>query len=185
MHMFNLVTLLSLQLSLTSALSIPGEKMKRSIVSDVVLYAYGQGATDWPLSYGLNDSKLYITSSPEDTAANLAPVKWSLSSITDENWMANATLANGTSLGSLYIMHSDAFNSVGVSPVATISKMNGTVTGFGLFATQLVYNDNSNLESQFWAQSTSTDGIYALMWNADGGMQDNSFPVLLKYGTAT
>lgn len=57
MQMFNLVTLLSLQLSLTSALSIPGEKMKRSIVSDVVLYAYGQGATDWPLSYGLNDSE--------------------------------------------------------------------------------------------------------------------------------
>lgn len=100
--------------------------------------------------------------------------------------MANATLVtNGTDLGSLYIMHDDAFNSVGVSQVATISKMNGTVTGFGLFGTQLVYNDNSNLESQFWAQPTDTDGIYSLMWNADGGMQDGTFPVLLKYGSST
>ena len=108
------------------------------------------------------------------------------SAITDENWMANATLANGTTdIGSLYIMHADPFNSVGVSPMATISEMNGTVTGFGLFATQLVYNDNSNLESQFWAQSTSTDGIYSLRWNAEGLMHDDSFPVLLKYGTAT
>lgn len=63
--------------------------------------------------------------------------------------MANATLANGTDIGSLYIMHQDPFNSVGVSLVATINEMNGTVTGFGLFATKLVYNDNSNLESQF------------------------------------
>ncbi|KAL2272219.1 hypothetical protein FJTKL_07200 [Diaporthe vaccinii] len=172
-------------MSLSSALTIPSGNVKRSIVSDVVLYAYGQGAADWPISYGLNDSKLYVTANPENTAANLAPVKWSLSAITDENWMANATLANGTDIGSLYIMHQDPFNSVGVSEVATISQMNGTVTGFGLFATQLVYNDNSNLESQFWAQSTSTDGIYSLKWNADGGMQDNSFPVLLKYGTAT
>lgn len=97
MQPFNLVTLLSLQMSLTSALTIPNGNVKRSIVSDVVLYAYGQGAADWPISYGLNDSeriphaatflrhaktlslgKLYVTASPENTSANLAPVKWSL-----------------------------------------------------------------------------------------------------------
>lgn len=54
---FNIVTLLSLQMSLASALSIPSGTVKRSIVSDVVLYAYGQGAADWPISYGLNDSE--------------------------------------------------------------------------------------------------------------------------------
>lgn len=55
---FNLVTLLTLQMSLASALTIPSENVKRSIVSDVVLYAYGQGAADWPISYGLNDSEI-------------------------------------------------------------------------------------------------------------------------------
>lgn len=57
MQLFNLVTLLSLQMSLTSALTISSGNVKRSIVSDVVLYAYGQGATDWPISFGLNDSE--------------------------------------------------------------------------------------------------------------------------------
>lgn len=56
---FNLVTLLSLQMSLTSALTIPSGNVKRSIVSDVVLYAYGQGAADWPISYGLSDSERF------------------------------------------------------------------------------------------------------------------------------
>lgn len=63
---------------------------------------------------------------------------------------------------------------------ATASADSDTVTGFGLFATQLVYNNDSNLESQFWAQATATDGIYALMWNTVGDLQDDSFPVTVK-----
>lgn len=58
MQTFGLATLLTLQLGLTSALSIPSGNLKRSIVTDVMLYGYGQGATDWPISYGLNDSKM-------------------------------------------------------------------------------------------------------------------------------
>lgn len=56
----NLVTLLTLQVSLASALIIPSENVKRSIASDVVLYAYGQGAADWPISCGLNDSEMVL-----------------------------------------------------------------------------------------------------------------------------
>lgn len=100
-------------------------------------------------------------------------------SITSENWVANGTLSNGTSAGSLYLTPG-GFQAVGVRQEATASSFNETVTGFGLFATQLVYNNDSNLESQFWAQATVTDGIYALMWNAGGDLQDNSFPVTVK-----
>lgn len=76
-------------------------------------------------------------------------------------------------------MHED-FDAVGVAEFAATSEINGTVSGFALFATQLVYNNNFELELQFWAQSTDTDGIYALMWNSDGDLQDDSFPVTLK-----
>lgn len=100
-------------------------------------------------------------------------------SITSENWIANGTLSNGTSVGSLYLTPG-GFQAVGVREEATASSFNETVTGFGLFATQLVYNNDSTLESQFWAQATVTDGIYALMWNMDGDLQDNSFPVTVK-----
>lgn len=79
----------------------------------------------------------------------------------------------------MYIMNED-FNAVGVSPIANIAYRNGSVSGFAMFASQLVYNNNSTLESQFWAQSTDTDDVYALMWNTEGELQNNSFPVTLK-----
>lgn len=103
----------------------------------------------------------------------------SSASITGEDWIANATFANGTEAGSMYIMNED-FNTVGVSPIADIAYRNGSVSGFAMFALQLVYNNNSTLESQFWAQSTDTDGVYSLMWNTEGELQNNSFPVILK-----
>lgn len=79
----------------------------------------------------------------------------------------------------MYIMQQD-FDAVGVSPIANIANVNGSVSGFAMFASQLVYNNNSTLESQFWAQSTDTDDVYALMWNTEGELQNNSFPVTIK-----
>lgn len=72
------------------------------------------------------------------------------------------------------------FDAVGVSTIAHAGSINGSVSGFAMFASQLVYNDNSTLESQFWAQSTSTADVYALMWNTEGELQNNSFPVTIK-----
>lgn len=63
---------------------------------------------------------------------------------------------------------------------AGVLEVNGTNTGFGLFATQLAYNNNSYLEAQFWARATTTEGVYALMWNTVGDLEDDSFPVTVK-----
>lgn len=99
--------------------------------------------------------------------------------ITSESWVANGTLTNGTSAGSLYLTPG-GFQAVGVREGAAANSSNEYLTGFGLFGTQVVYNNNSNLESQFWAQSTATDGIFALMWNTVGDLEDRSFPVTIK-----
>ncbi|EOD50573.1 Glycoside hydrolase family 12 [Neofusicoccum parvum] len=123
---------------------------------------------------------LYITQTPDDSENNIAPVTWDLPSITGENWVVNATFANGTGAGSLYIRPEED-NAVGVLPMASISKINGTVTGFALFATQLVYNNNTQLEAQFWAEKTNTSGIYSLVWNSDGvSASGDSYPVVIK-----
>lgn len=34
--------------------------------------------------------------------------------------------------------------------------------------------------SQFWAQTTETDGLYKLKWNAAGVDQESSVPVAIK-----
>lgn len=79
----------------------------------------------------------------------------------------------------MYIMR-ESFNAVGMSPFADVDGLGGSAEGFALFATQLVYNNNSTLESQFWAQSTTTDGVYSLMWNPTATVETDSFPVVLK-----
>lgn len=105
---------------------------------------------------------------------------WDLPAITDENWIVNATLMNGTSAGSLYIKPEDN-NAVGVLPMTRVAYFNGTVSGFALFATQLVYNNNTELQAQFWARPTNTSGIYSLCWIIDEGeVENDSFPVVIK-----
>ncbi|KAJ4408883.1 hypothetical protein N0V82_009613 [Gnomoniopsis sp. IMI 355080] len=176
MQINGFVTLLSCQLALGSALSIPffNTKAVKRDQTDATLIAYGTNSSGWPISYNPSD-----TATANDTTAGLVPITWDIGSITSEEWQMNGTLSNGTSAGSLYILP-EAFNAVGVRDDAGVSEINGTTTGFGLFATQLVYNNDSSLESQFWAQSTATEGIYALMWNTAGKLQDDSFPVTVK-----
>ena len=106
-------------------------------------------------------------------------MSWNLASITDENWVANATYVNGTSAGSLFIRPENN-DRVGVLPITRISRFNGTVSGFALFASQLVYNNNTELQAQFWAQETDMNSTYALTWNSGEGMQNGSFPVVVK-----
>jgi hypothetical protein len=122
---------------------------------------------------------LYITENPTSHPANLIPVTWDLAAITDECWIANATFANGTRAGSMFI-ESQVGNAVGVLPITRIADYNGTVTGFGLFASQLVYNNNTELQAQFWAKPITAVDTYALMWNYDGDVEDGSFPVVVK-----
>ncbi|KAJ5771100.1 uncharacterized protein N7511_003151 [Penicillium nucicola] len=68
----------------------------------------------------------------------------------------------------------------GVLPFTRIAYVNGTVTGFALFASQLVYNNNTELEAQFWAKSTNITGVYGLIWTPDGDIPTGDFPVVVK-----
>jgi hypothetical protein len=91
----------------------------------------------------------------------------------------NATLnSTGASAGQFYIVD-NGFSSVGfLSSNSTVS--NATTTGFTLFGGQVVFQSATALEAQFWAQTTSEDGVWALMWNEPGTNQENSTPVVLK-----
>ncbi|EKG20458.1 Glycoside hydrolase family 12 [Macrophomina phaseolina MS6] len=175
-----LLFFLTVQAALSVALSIPGGLNKRKAETNATLLAYGLNSSAWPIAYGLSDGNLYITQNPDDYSANLAPVTWDLPSITGENWIVNATFANGTSAGSLYL-RPESSNAVGLLPMTYITRINGTVSGFALFATQLVYNNNTYLEAQFWAEPTKTSGVYSLVWNSDGmAAVAESYPVVIK-----
>lgn len=119
---------------------------------------------------------LYITENPDDSSANLTSVTWDVPFVSDENWIVNATFPNGTALGSLYIRPQQD-NAVGVLPTTQASDV---ITGFARFAWQLVYNNNTLLDSKFWAEPTDTDGIYALLWSSGEDLQDGSYDVVVE-----
>lgn len=99
----SLVTLLSCQLALGSALSIPSFETKavKRDQTDATLYAYGTNSSGWPVSFNPIDSKiclnmsyaipvsqtltaipflelLYIASNANDTTAGLTPITWDM-----------------------------------------------------------------------------------------------------------
>jgi hypothetical protein len=54
-------------------------------------------------------------------------------------------------------------------------------TGFSIFGTQVVYYDSdSQILSQFWAQTTDDESVWRVVWNSDGEAEDDSVPVVLK-----
>ncbi|CAI7589305.1 unnamed protein product [Penicillium palitans] len=177
MHVSNLFYYFLVQACWSYALASPSHHVKRSAETNATLYAYGVNASSWPIAYGLDDGLLYITENPDDSAANVTPLSWDLASITGECWIANATFVNGTAAGSLFIEQN---NTIGVLPYTRVAYINGTVSGFALFASQLVYNNNTQLEAQFWAKSTKTSGVYGLIWTPDGDTPTGDFPVVVK-----
>ncbi|KAJ5640191.1 uncharacterized protein N7484_008053 [Penicillium longicatenatum] len=63
---------------------------------------------------------------------------------------------------------------------AKAAYINGTVSGSALFASQLVYNNNTLLEAQFWARETDVDSVYGLTWTLDDSSPNGEFPVVVK-----
>ena len=103
-----------------------------------------------------------------------------MAAFTDECWIANATFVNGTRAGSMYIMDRADYT-VGIIPdVRRVNVKWCTVSGFALFATQLVFNNNTLLEAQFWAKSTIRTAIYGLTWKLDDDKPNGDCPVVVK-----
>lgn len=72
----------------------------------------------------------------EDPTATegMIPMLWDLASITGECWIANGSFVNGTKAGSMYIKPEQSY-AIGILPQTRIAFLNGTVSGFALFAT--------------------------------------------------
>ncbi len=103
----------------------------------------------------------------------------STSSGTTLNATSNST---GNSVGALYIVDSDAsFAAAGFITNNSTVPSGAVTSGFRLFGGQLVYLDsNGTMEAQFWATTTSSTGVWSLMWNSAGTSEDNSVPVAIK-----
>ncbi|KAF5492180.1 hypothetical protein CGCS363_v010442 [Colletotrichum siamense] len=168
-----------LQAGLTCAAAVASTIEKRKAETNATLVAYGTKSSSWPIAYGIDDGYLYITQTPDNSSANLEPMLWNLPSITGQNWKVNGTFVNGTSAGYLTITDSED-RAMGLTSEVPVVSVNQSTYGWALFATQLVYNNNSELQAQFWAKPTDTQDIYLLFWNEDQTVSEGSFPVVIK-----
>lgn len=157
---------------------------------NATLFAYGTNISGLALAYGNTDGEIpssinplcadsllglaYIISAP---TANFSSLTMDITNSGDVAW--NGTINNSTSVGSFYIIDSGFTQAGFVSSNATVA--NASTIGFSMFGGQVVYVDSSgNYLSQFWAQTTSTDGVWSLLWNTDGTSQTDSVPVTIK-----
>lgn len=141
---------------------------------NATLFAYGTNISGLALAYGNTDGLAYIISAP---TANFSSLTMDITNSGDVAW--NGTINNSTSVGSFYIIDSGFTQAGFVSSNATVA--NASTIGFSMFGGQVVYVDSSgNYLSQFWAQTTSTDGVWSLLWNTDGTSQTDSVPVTIK-----
>jgi hypothetical protein len=82
----------------------------------------------------------------------------------------------------LYIITtSGSFSQVGFLSTNDTASAGQTTSGFTFFGTSVAYAANdSDYQMKFWATSTNTTGVWKLMWNANGNLESNSVPVVLK-----
>lgn len=97
----------------------------------------------------------------------------------------NGTLADGTSVGQLYVDTADnLFNKVVVvDPSLNRSSVAGGSTGLTTYGKQLVYYNGTSIQSEFWAQqieSTNGSKVWALHWNSNNEFRSGAIPVVLK-----
>lgn len=200
--LFNLLAVLALS-TVSSAAWLP---QKRSSESGITLYAYGtagNGASIWYADgkYLLYSHLVYVltfaiglayfgggdagfdasvktnisfTLDPDDTT-----VAWTIqpNTTTNPNVSFNETL-------DLYIVPTDgSFVQAGFASENSSSLPTGAVTtGFAFFGTSVAYAaSESDYEMMFWANETTTNGVFALYWNAGSSSAPNSsFAVVVK-----
>ncbi|KAF8853077.1 hypothetical protein BDZ45DRAFT_729743 [Acephala macrosclerotiorum] len=172
--------------AVSSAASLPH---RRSSESGITLYAYGtsaNGAAIWyadGLAYfGGGDASfdatvktnVSFTLDPDDTT-----VAWTI----QPNATTNPTVSFNETLSLYIIPTNDSFVQAGFASSNSSSLPTGAVTtGFTLFGTSVAYAaSESDYEMMFWANATTTEGVFALYWNAgSSSAPDTSFAVVVK-----
>ncbi|KAH8895523.1 hypothetical protein GQ53DRAFT_792608 [Thozetella sp. PMI_491] len=172
-----LLTTFTCLLSLAGGIHSAALGKRDDTLEGVTIYAYGDNISGLPIYAGANGTA-YIA----DSTADLIPLSWNITGGGSAPW--NVT-ANETSdfadLSQFYIVTSDnAYEPAGFVPPNGTIPDGAEVLGFATYGTFVMFLSGSNYLSQFWAQTSDTDGVWTLKWNQDGSSQDDSVAVTLK-----
>ncbi|KAK0116913.1 hypothetical protein ONS96_012759 [Cadophora gregata f. sp. sojae] len=175
----NIASLIALA-SLANAAAI----FRRESVSGVTLYAYGIGS-GLPLIYA--DGLAYIgLTGPSDASVSTNVTFTIDNSDSTIPWTIkpkSSTVSFNETLSMYIVPTSGSFSQVGYSSDGYLPD--GAVNvGFSLFGTSVAYSaSESDLELMFWAENSTTDGVYGLYWDASAetsAIPDGALPVVVK-----
>lgn len=96
--------------------------------------------------------------------------------------MTANSLSSSVSPGAAFyiVITADAFEQAGFVDSSATAPSGAVTTGFALYGSDIMYIDGNEYLSQFWAEPTSSDDLYELIWNAGGESSDDAVPVNLK-----
>ncbi|KAF2971890.1 hypothetical protein GQX73_g1725 [Xylaria multiplex] len=147
---------------------------KRSIETDVSIYAYGVGINGLLLSADQNSTAV-IADNATAAANGLKNITWTIDTAGIAPW--NVSIANSSAIGQFYIVPSSSEHQV-VGFNTTLPDGAAT-TGFVIYGRTVEYATETTYESQFYARNSST-GIWSLWWNSNSTSVDDGVPVVLK-----
>ncbi|KAI0429670.1 hypothetical protein F5Y09DRAFT_309743 [Xylaria sp. FL1042] len=146
---------------------------KRTVETDVAIFAYGVGINGYPI-YADSNSLAVIADNDTALANNLNNITWTIDTTGAAPW--NVTATNSSALGQFYIVpSSDEDQAVGFN---TTTATGAETIGFHLYGSTIEYATEDTYESRFYAQNSSS-GIWSLMWNTNSSTLEG-VPVVLK-----
>lgn len=97
-------------------------------------------------------------------------------------WNATVMAKNSTSdKATFYVVITDsAFDPAGFHRANDTAPTGASMKGFFRYGSQIMHANDGTYESKFWAQETSVDGLYKLIWNVNNVDKDDAIPVTIK-----
>ncbi|KAI0468545.1 hypothetical protein F4859DRAFT_206998 [Xylaria cf. heliscus] len=148
---------------------------RRAIQSDVSIYAYGVGINGFQV-YANSSLHAVIADDATALANGLKNITWTIDTTGAAPW--NVTISNSTQTGQFYIVPSSGeHQGAGFNATAPTGAETG---GFVIYGNTVEYATETTYQSQFFAQNSSSTGIWSLVWNSDSATLDDGVPVVLK-----
>ncbi|KAH8649786.1 hypothetical protein BX600DRAFT_554273 [Xylariales sp. PMI_506] len=160
-------------------MALPGEK--RSVLTDVVVYAYGDGISGLPVY--ADENGLAVLSADSVSSSTLSNLTWSIDTTGSAAW--NASFSGTTAQGNFYIINAtDGYAPTGFNVLNNTAPSNALTTGFVVYGSQVMYSTGSTYLAQFWAQAQNdSETLWNVVWNSDSTTTSDIVPITLKIVT--
>ncbi|KAK8249000.1 hypothetical protein IWZ00DRAFT_313195 [Phyllosticta capitalensis] len=142
------------------------------------LYAYA-GSDMVGLNVFASDGLVYAGDSSSLDRSSVSNLTINADSARDSTWQVTVDSVNGSSTG-YWTIQAASDSSLETVSIST-SEDSGTTSGFGLYGAWAYHISSAgDIEMNYRATPTETDGLYLIKWNPSSTTDDSATPVQLR-----